>query len=70
MFFHRQELQHKAVPDQPDAVHARKLQKIFGGQYGEITVATQYVRPRRAARHHDRPAAGEGAGRSHRRRAA
>ncbi|GGC00106.1 manganese catalase family protein [Cellulomonas carbonis] len=43
MFFHRQELQHKAVPDQPDAVYARKLQEVLGGQYGEISVAMQYA---------------------------
>ncbi len=42
MFFHRQELQHKAKPDKPDAVYARKLQEVLGGQYGEITVAMQY----------------------------
>lgn len=42
MFFHRQELQHKASPDRPDAVYARKLQEVLGGQYGEITVAMQY----------------------------
>src|SRR5690606_14440670 len=42
MFIHRQELQHKASPDQPDAVYARKLQEVLGGQYGEITVALQY----------------------------
>jgi Mn-containing catalase len=42
MFFHKQELQHKARPDKPDAVYARKLQEVLGGQYGEITVALQY----------------------------
>ena len=42
MFFHRQELQHKSTPDKPDAVYARKLQEVLGGQYGEITVAMQY----------------------------
>ncbi|HWS51986.1 MAG TPA: manganese catalase family protein [Microbacterium sp.] len=42
MFFHRQELQHSATPDAPDAVYARKLQEVLGGQYGEITVALQY----------------------------
>lgn len=42
MFFHRQELQHKAKPERPDAVYARKLQEVLGGQYGEITVAMQY----------------------------
>jgi hypothetical protein len=41
MFFHRQELQFKATPDQSDAVYARKLQEVLGGQYGEITVAMQ-----------------------------
>lgn len=42
MFFHKQELQYKSVPDHPDAVYARKLQEVLGGQYGEITVAMQY----------------------------
>ncbi|MEN5072320.1 manganese catalase family protein [Isoptericola cucumis] len=42
MFFHRQELQHQAKPENPDAVYARKLQEVLGGQYGEITVAMQY----------------------------
>ncbi|QEW03945.1 hypothetical protein [Microbacterium lushaniae] len=34
MYFHRQELQHKDMPDKPDAVYARKLQeseKLAGG---------------------------------------
>ncbi|UFU08444.1 manganese catalase family protein [Ruania halotolerans] len=42
MFFHKQELQHASTPDKPDAVYARKLQEVLGGQYGEITVAMQY----------------------------
>lgn len=42
MFFHKQELQYKASPAKPDAVYARKLQEVLGGQYGEITVALQY----------------------------
>src|SRR5690606_2572865 len=42
MFFHKQELQYNATPDHPDAVYARKLQEVLGGQYGEITVAMQY----------------------------
>jgi Mn-containing catalase len=42
MFFHRQELQFTTKPDAPDAVYARKLQEVLGGQYGEITVALQY----------------------------
>lgn len=43
MFFHRQELQYRSTPDKPDAVYARKLQEVLGGQYGEITVALQYM---------------------------
>ncbi|UNX55054.1 manganese catalase family protein [Georgenia sp. TF02-10] len=42
MFFHKQELQFASKPDKPDAVYARKLQEVLGGQYGEITVAMQY----------------------------
>ncbi|CAN5282267.1 manganese catalase family protein [soil metagenome] len=42
MFFHKQELQYHAEPAKPDAVYARKMQEILGGQYGEITVAMQY----------------------------
>lgn len=42
MFFHKQELQHAATPERPDAVSARKLQEVLGGQYGEITVALLY----------------------------
>ena len=42
MFFHQQKLQYNATPAAPDAVYARKLQEVIGGQYGEITVAMQY----------------------------
>ena len=42
MFFHQQKLQYKSTPEAPDAVYARKLQEVIGGQYGEITVAMQY----------------------------
>ena len=42
MFFHKQELQFKAKPDKPDAIYARQLQEVLGGQYGEITIAMQY----------------------------
>lgn len=42
MFFHMQELQFKSSPDKPDAIFARRLQEVLGGQYGEITVAMQY----------------------------
>ena len=43
MFFHKQELQFRAEPSKPDAVYARRLQEVLGGQYGEITVAMQYM---------------------------
>ena len=42
MFFHRQELQFTSSPSKPDAVFARRMQEVLGGQYGEITVAMQY----------------------------
>ncbi|GAB3288373.1 manganese catalase [Pseudoclavibacter terrae] len=42
MFFHKQELQFKSSPSKPDAVLAKRMQEILGGQYGEITVAMQY----------------------------
>lgn len=43
MFFHVKELQFEAKPDRPDAVYAKKLQELIGGQYGEMTVAMQYL---------------------------
>ncbi|WP_022794349.1 manganese catalase family protein [Marinococcus halotolerans] len=43
MFFHRKELQFHAKPDRPDPVYAKKLQEILGGQFGEISVAMQYM---------------------------
>ncbi|WP_336645629.1 manganese catalase family protein [Microbacterium sp. USHLN186] len=42
MFFHKQEMQFSASPAKPDALFARRLQEVLGGQYGEITVAMQY----------------------------
>ncbi|RIX31043.1 manganese catalase family protein [Amnibacterium setariae] len=43
MFFHKQELQFTAKPDKPDAIYARRMQEVLGGQYGEISVAMQYA---------------------------
>jgi Mn-containing catalase len=43
MFFHDKRLQYNAKPDRPDPLYARKLQEILGGQWGEITVAMQYL---------------------------
>jgi Mn-containing catalase len=43
MFFHDKRLQYHAKPDQADAVYAKKLQEVLGGQWGEITVSLQYL---------------------------
>ncbi|MCR9040632.1 manganese catalase family protein [Bacillus sp. L381] len=43
MFTHTKRLQHPAKPDRPDPLFAKKMQEILGGQYGEISVAMQYL---------------------------
>lgn len=43
MFYHVKELQYNAKPERPDAVYAKKLQEILGGQFGEISVMMQYL---------------------------
>ncbi|WP_092862577.1 manganese catalase family protein [Quadrisphaera sp. DSM 44207] len=43
MFTHIHELQFEAKPDKPDPAFARRMQEILGGQWGEMTVATQYL---------------------------
>jgi Mn-containing catalase len=43
MFTHRQDLQFKSKPGEPDAVYARRLEESLRGQYGEITVAMHYM---------------------------
>src|ERR671921_1485079 len=43
MFFHTQQFQYNATPDRPDPLYAKKLQEILGGQFGEISVAMQYL---------------------------
>jgi Mn-containing catalase len=43
LFFHVKELQYQAKPERPDPVYAKKLQEILGGQFGEISVAIQYL---------------------------
>jgi Mn-containing catalase len=43
MFFHDKRLQYRAKPDRPDPLYARKLQEVLGGQWGEMTVALQYL---------------------------
>jgi Mn-containing catalase len=43
VFTHTHALQYEAKPDGPDPDFARKMQEILGGQWGEMTVATQYL---------------------------
>jgi Mn-containing catalase len=43
MFTHVHDLQFEAKPDGPDPAFARRLQEVLGGQWGEMTVATQYL---------------------------
>ncbi|WP_407272365.1 manganese catalase family protein [Radiobacillus sp. PE A8.2] len=43
MFYHFKELQYHAKLERPDPIFAKKLQEIFGGQFGEISVAMQYL---------------------------
>jgi Mn-containing catalase len=43
MFYHVKELQYQAKPERPDPVYAKKLQEVLGGQFGEISVAMQYL---------------------------
>ncbi|MCU9613560.1 manganese catalase family protein [Caldibacillus lycopersici] len=43
MFYHVKELQYHAKPERPDPIFAKKLQEVLGGQFGEISVALQYL---------------------------
>lgn len=43
MFRHQKELQYNAKPDRPDPLYAMKLQEVIGGQWGEMSVALQYL---------------------------
>lgn len=43
MFFHVKELQFDARPDKPDALSAKRLQELLGGQLGETTVMMTYL---------------------------
>lgn len=43
MFYHVKELQYHAKPERPDPIYAKKLQEVLGGQFGEISVALQYL---------------------------
>ncbi|KPB05941.1 manganese catalase family protein [Bacillus sp. CHD6a] len=54
MFFHMKELQYEAKPDKPDPIFATRLQEILGGQFGEISVAVQYLFQGWGTRRHDK----------------
>ena len=43
MFRHQKELQFVAKPDRPNPLIAKYLQELIGGQYGEMSVAMQYL---------------------------
>jgi Mn-containing catalase len=43
VFLHVKELQYQAQPERPDALYARRLQEILGGQFGEMTVMMAYL---------------------------
>jgi Mn-containing catalase len=42
--FHRvNRMQYHARPERPDPLYAKKLQELIGGQWGEMSVMTQYL---------------------------
>lgn len=43
MFNHKKELQLEAKPDAPNPLYAKYIQELIGGQYGEMSVAMQYL---------------------------
>lgn len=43
MFRHQKELQFEEKPDRPNPLIAKYLQELIGGQYGEMSVAMQYL---------------------------
>ncbi|HAQ4728317.1 TPA: manganese catalase family protein [Enterococcus faecium] len=43
MFRHQKELQFEAKPDRPNPLIAKYLQELIGGQYGEMSIAMQYL---------------------------
>lgn len=36
-------LQYHAKPERPDPIFATQLQEVLGGQFGEVSVAMQYL---------------------------
>ena len=43
VFTHRKQLQFEAKPEKPNALYAKKLQELIGGQFGEMTIFMQYL---------------------------
>lgn len=43
MFYHIKELQYNAKPERPDVFMAKYIQELIGGQFGEMSVAIQYL---------------------------
>src|SRR3954467_3807516 len=43
MFRHQKQLQYPAKPERPDPLFAMKMQELIGGQWGEMSVAMQYL---------------------------
>src|SRR4028119_399309 len=43
MFYHKKPLQYYKRPEKPDAVYAKKIQELIGGQFGEMSVMMQYL---------------------------
>lgn len=42
MYYYKEELINKIVPDQPDPAAAKVLQEALGGHYGEMRTMMQY----------------------------
>ena len=43
MFMHSKKLQYPSKPNKPDALMARRMQEILGGQWGEMSVMNMYL---------------------------
>jgi Mn-containing catalase len=43
MYFHIKETAYSCIPEKPDAIYAKQLQELIGGQWGEISVMLGYM---------------------------
>jgi Mn-containing catalase len=43
VFFHTNQFQYNARPDNPDPIFAKQVQELLGGQWGEISVMMTYL---------------------------